>query len=687
MKKLNLFILFSVAVAVCSAQSIKSLSNGIQVKNGADTVWGLTNTGFYTPDGRNVTLKQLGVTLESVTKTIYVSSYTGDDSNGGTSWGDAFATFDKAIDTIGNLLDVTVTVQIDSGTYYASKESIRAIEEMKANANVDILSKGMTDTITTLTSVTQDNDTLFKYYTLTDLSTFDLDSAYVEGTFRLPIHSNGNDYVILATAESGGVGSVVTKNKTILKFDDSDHIVLNYLSEYSRGGITFQNLKPMPLGNKALRMAAFGTSKLKFDGCDIQALNIQNNNIIINQCHLYTTQRGIVLNNYNSFIEQSVIYGPGKSSGNSCFDIQNGNVVIDNLIIDGFGQVFENSQGIANIGFYDNSSDMYITNCEKVFSANDGFYVGSGDLNSLLIDNVDYLYNIISDKNVGIILDTSMLIGTPLISYVENDNGIRIKPEKNYIAYVAGVHDTNDFTVPTFSNLADTIRTGYIKNIGDNDLVIGRKYPTGGIEWGTGLDADFDIKQYYDNDYNESFGFGFSKSGTSSIANLHTNNGMFYIYRTSMKWFDNASIQYAYLDTNGFSINGHILSDSANIKDISNDTITVNKKATFNGEIEINWHEETYSSIMNIDFTNGNEINRYTTLTGNVTINITALPYGTSTLAIKQDATGGHVVNVGTGWGEKRNTFTFDTGTNGVSIIQFMKTPFGTIYWIDKNQN
>lgn len=448
MKRLNFFILFSFAVAVCSAQSIKSLSNGIQVKNGADTVWGLTNAGLYTPDGRTVTLKQLGVTTESVTKTIYVSQYTGNDITGdGVSWATAFATYDKAIDTTGNLLDVTVTVQMDSGTYYCSKESARNIMAMKVNANVDILSVGMTDTITTLTDVTQDNDTLFKYYTLTDLSTLDLDSAYVEGTFRLPIHSNGNDYVILATAESAGVGTVVTKNKTRLIINDADHIVLNYISEYSRGGIVFQNLKFSPLGNKALRMAAFGASKLKFDGCDIEALNVQNNNVIINQCHLYTTQRGIVLNNYNSFIEQSVIYGPGKSSGKPCFDIQNGNAVVDNLIIDGFGQVFENSQGTGNITFYDNSSDLYITNCERVFSANDGFYVGSGDLSSLLLDNVDYLYNTISDKNVHIILDTALLIGAPLIDYVESDNGIRIKPEKNYIVYIRGVHDTASFQV------------------------------------------------------------------------------------------------------------------------------------------------------------------------------------------------------------------------------------------------
>lgn len=501
------------------SQSIKSLPNGIQIKNGSDTVWSLTNTGFYTPDGRNVTLKQLGVTLESVTKTIYVSSYTGDDSNGGTSWGDAFATFDKAIDTIGNLLDVTVTVQIDSGTYYASKESIRAIGEMKANANVDILSKGMTDTIMTLTSVTQDNDTLFKYYTLTDLSTMDLDSAYVEGTFRLPIHSNGNDYVILATAESSGVGTVVTKNKTRLIVNDADHIVLNYLSEYSRGGITFQNLKFSPLGNKALRLAAFGTSKLKFDGCDIQALNVQNNNVIINQCHLYTAQRGIVLNNYNSFIEQSVIYGPGKTSGNSCFDIQNGNMVIDNLIIDGFGQVFENSQGIANIGFYDNLSDLYITNCEKVFSANDGFYVGSGDLNSLLIDNVDYLYNIISDKNIGIILDTSILVGNPVIGYVQNDDGIRIKPEKNYVAYIKGVHDTSTFQVPNKKYVddkigganndllfhkngrivsADTLNNGFVFSFDGQRLYI--EEPLAGSYIDMNLDPEYPTLEYYVND-------------------------------------------------------------------------------------------------------------------------------------------------------------------------------------------
>lgn len=526
MKRIFFFIFLSISLLTENRSQVISeytvlppASNGFTVKQAGDTTWGLYKKFMKLPDGRDVDIKQLGFKLESVTKTVYVSEYTGDDSNTGTSWSDAFATFDSALYSVGNLLNTTVTIQMDSGDYYMSKESARDIMAMKINANVDILSAGMTDTILTLTGVVQDNDTLFKYHVTNDLSTYNLDTAFVEGTFRLPIHSNGNDYVLIATAEPAGVGTVVTKNKTNLIINDNDHIVFNYLSEYSRGGITFQNLTLSPLANKALRMAAFGTSKLKFDGCVIKALNVQNNNVIMNQCHIFTTQRGIVVNNYNSFIEQSILYGPGKASGKACFDIQNGSIVLDNMIIDGFGQVFENSQGFAGVGFYDNSADLYITSCSKVFNANDGFYVGSGDINRIVLDDVDNLYNTVSDKNVSVILDTSMLVGAPMVGYVENDNNIRISPEKNYVAYVKGIHDTSTFQVPNKKYVddkiggsnndllfykngrvisADTLNNGFVFSFDGQRLYI--EEPLAGSYIDINLDPEYPSLEYYVND-------------------------------------------------------------------------------------------------------------------------------------------------------------------------------------------
>jgi hypothetical protein len=130
-----------------------------------------------------------------------------------------------------------------------------------------------------------------------------------------------------------------------------------------------------------------------------------------------------------------------------------------------------------------------------------------------------------------------------------------------------------------------------------------------------------------------------------------------------------------------------IVSDSATIDKIKGDTMNVSDKAEFNGEIEINWYEETYSSTKSIDFTDGNPHNRYITLTGNITINITGLPYGTSTLEINQDATGSHTISVGSGWGTKYNTLEFDTGSEAGSYVQFVKSPSRVIYTVFVNQN
>lgn len=768
---MNKILLLIVSVLVSSniyTQSLKSVSNGIQVKSELDTIWGLTDEGLTTPDGRLVTPKQLGVTLESTARTIYVSEYTGDDNTGdGATMPTAFATFDKAISTIGTLLDATVTIQLDSGTYYCSVESIRDLLELKTNANVDIYPKGTIKSVATLTGLTQDATNPFKYNVTNTFTVDELKGMFVDNSFRIPIHSNGTDYLNVATAEST-LGTSVTENKTTLIFNNSDHIVMNYLAEYSRGGIFFQDLIVRPLGNKALRLAAFGTSKFKFDGCVIEALNVQNNNVVINQCYLDNSQRGVVLNNYNSFIEQSVIIGPGKTSGKACFDIQNGNVVLDNMIIDGFGEAFENSQGIANITFYDNSSDLYILNCAKVFSANDGYYVGTGDLDLMVIDNVDYIYNTISDKNVHIVLDTATIEGTPAVAYVENDNGVRVSVENNYAAYINGVHDSSDFLIPnkgyidSVASSTDTIETYMVRSIGTSDLQIQKDY--GGNDYfimGTGIDNDFDVKYLNTSTWDEYFGLGISKQGIGSTTTLYTtqldantnididghllvesddtlyigsktDNPAYFLKPTGVteytSWKSANTVDYIQLGGEGGQVNVYspnlflssnnggyvsVISDEItargdfyswqnksnvtvasmnmasgtfNVDDCEAGNLNVTNKISFNGEVESSWYEETYAATVSIDFTDGNAPNRYMTITGDVTINVT-LPYGTSMLKIYEDLTGAHTITTSTSWGTKWNTLNFDTSAEGATIIRFVKDITETVYFIDVNEN
>lgn len=118
--------------------------------------------------------------------------------------------------------------------------------------------------------------------------------------------------------------------------------------------------------------------------------------------------------------------------------------------------------------------------------------------------------------------------------------------------------------------------------------------------------------------------------------------------------------------------------------DFNNTIIT--DKASFDGEVELLWYEETYAATKTIDFTDGNAPNRYITLTGGTTITVT-LPYGTSTLEIIQDATGSHAITPTTSWGTKWNTLDFDTDASDVTIIQFVKSPSGTRYFIGINQH
>lgn len=239
-------------------------------------------------------------------------------------------------------------------------------------------------------------------------------------------------------------------------------------------------------------------------------------------------------------------------------------------------------------------------------------------------------------------------------------------------AGIARIVDNSEF----IDILIDTIETHQIRNIGTDDLTIRTNFSTGWIEQGTGLDNDYDFKAYYDNDYNEAFGFGLSYNVNASHVYLHTNKGEFDNINTVSRWLWGS---YPY-DTIAVIDSARMIVD----------TLTANNieagNADFTGKIEICWYEETYASSKTIDFTDGNCANRYITLTGGATVNVT-LPYGTSTLEIVQDASGSHTVTIGTGWGTKWNTLDFDTGTNASTVVQFIKSPTGTKYFIGINQN
>ena len=70
-------------------------------------------------------------------------------------------------------------------------------------------------------------------------------------------------------------------------------------------------------------------------------------------------------------------------------------------------------------------------------------------------------------------------------------------------------------------------------------------------------------------------------------------------------------------------------------------------------------------------------------MTGSTTVNITALPEGTSTLWIKQDGVGGHTVTIGTGWGTSFDaTGSLGTTANASYRVQFEKSGTDIIYGI-----
>lgn len=139
-------------------------------------------------------------------------------------------------------------------------------------------------------------------------------------------------------------------------------------------------------------------------------------------------------------------------------------------------------------------------------------------------------------------------------------------------------------------------------------------------------------------------------------------------------------------------VSGSGLSESE-VRNIVNDSLNAMRSAdrVFTGSVDVSgpfstaWQQLTYSSTLTVDYSTGAP-NKHITLTGNPTISISNLPYGSSWLLIYNGASA-RTISIGTGWGTKWNSLSLDLTSGGYSLVQFVKSPLETHYYVSVNEN
>lgn len=399
----------------------------------------------------------------------YVSEYpVGDDSHGKGTIEEPWATLDNAIEHLEDFYEADVKIHLDTGSYHISKENFYRIMEIQTIGYYALQIIGVREYVQGLVSREQDAVNPYLYHVGATYTPHEVEDCFVDGYFDLPIYENGTDWVILAENKIGNVGTNVFKIRTSLTIDDADHVAIAAHTLYGRGGIEFYFLKISGQNiNKSLRFGAVTpTQRFKFEACILTALNFQNNNVSLNQSILHTSKQGITVNSFICNIDRIIIKGDG-GTGDWGFNIrEGGRVMISNAIIANYDAAFYNLGGQTIIESAASGAGILISDCTTGFYGEPGMNVNASSWSEIVLDTVDYLYDMIDSTDITAVFDTAKIINDPMVAWVNNDHGYRISPENNYNVWIRGIDKLSG--VATLSSGTVTV---YTPNVSDKSSI------------------------------------------------------------------------------------------------------------------------------------------------------------------------------------------------------------------------
>lgn len=450
MKYLISIILVLLTINVSSQEVLDTVNNGSGPGSGNGEI---LYTAFQKVNKSITRVNDLTPITQSSTIDYYISQTpVGSDVTGDGTQLNPWATIKFALENTPDIVSnaATVTYYVDTGNYVFTGDEAFLLQEkiQKGASKVRLL--GTLEAVLTGLTITQSSENPFRYNVSGVSWTTDQYMGYYVYSAALsdyiPIASNGTDWIEVPTI--GLTISSIYKQRTFLNYGTITMLMQPYVQD-----------NVLTIGNLTLN----GNGRLKFsNGSPLGLFNLNSvtvvcrflgsNNVNIQSCFIKNNLDGLRVENGKCTVIRSVIDGDGGDAG---VLLKGGDFNFVDLIIrdQQYGFEFNPGNSVVNVNsalFEPTYSALLLKNLETVYYLEDGSSVFTNSLDTIILDDVDYLYNTMTDKNALAIFNSNNIKGTPNIDWIVLDNGKRVEPKDNYAVYIKNIH--TPFTEAVYTN-------------------------------------------------------------------------------------------------------------------------------------------------------------------------------------------------------------------------------------------
>lgn len=384
--------------------------------------------------------------VETASRTIYVSEWpVGNDTTGDGTSGTPWNSLNKALSDIGKITNgAEITIQLDTGDYSFDPVDNGIMMSIPIE-NGDLTISGTREQYSVNDLVA--TDTAFRFHSNNALTYNEVKGMWSgpDITIAVPIYENGTDYVIMpAGYPFGSLNSGFWENKTRINCEASWNPVELVSTNIQSGSITFKGLDFLT-NNRTTEFTQTTGNQIMFLGCKLYVKFIRGEGMRIEKSHVLATNDGFRSTNDIINIYQCLIESTG--SGNEAIELKGSKFIGDEIIIADFTNGITNTVGTSgsfelNTGVTgSNTFELMFSHCDNAFKFNTGMEINIASANQLVLDTVNYLYYTNTNTNVNGIFDSSYVNPyDPFTGWVDNDNGLRVAPENNYVLWINGIH-------------------------------------------------------------------------------------------------------------------------------------------------------------------------------------------------------------------------------------------------------
>lgn len=371
----------------------------------------------------------------TINTTYYISEYPeGNDTTGDGTIGNPWHSIKYALENTPDLFTggSDITYKVDTGNYVFTGEEVDLFNQKKAlQASVAII-EGSYNQVLTSIALTQDATNPFRWNAAGQTWTVDQFKGYYIDygtTDYFPIQSNGVDYLIIP-ASSGLTTVNINEPKTYLNYGSENLFIQPSVNDKT---LTYQNVILNGTGKlKAGNSTPLGNFNFTESTINCKQFNVEN--VTINAAIINSSLDGLVVVGSDVKLTYSALNGDG-GSGDFSILFKGGQLTGTDIIVDNYDAAVDFESGVNNLSI---TGVFSLNNLNLGYSLNEGsFLIGTPEH---YINTVTNLYNGDQTKNIFASFDESLIIGTPT-AWVLNDNGLRVEPKDNYVAYIQGVHE------------------------------------------------------------------------------------------------------------------------------------------------------------------------------------------------------------------------------------------------------